>query len=110
MAEEHCLSENEAPEEVPLSVGKTQAAKRRKQELAGRSEQSHLAKKQRRDSSRSKIDNHRARDTLGKSATPTETEQDLLSEEIIEALVRENKYAAAAFVAGLLLHMSLAAK
>lgn len=83
-------SGDEAPEEVTLSLSKSQATSRRKQERAIQAEQRLLVKvgnkKKRRENSQ----------TLQEAATPAttlpESDGDELPDELIETLARNNQY------------------
>ena len=87
---EYASSGDEAPEEVALSIGKTQEASRRKQERATQAEQQQLQKRGKRGQPRARAGTLQPEAVL--PSPPPEAEGDDLPEEVIETLTRESRY------------------
>ena len=86
MAEEYISSSDEAPEEVALSVGKSQETTRRKRERASQTQQRHLVK-------RGNKRQHRESSDIPQSgaipsADSSEAQDDDLPAEVIESLAQ----------------------
>lgn len=90
MAEEHTSSDDEAPEEVALSVGKAQASSRRKRERTSQIEQRQLAKQGKKRQSRE------TSSTPQSAAAPAtisfEADDGDLPDEVIESLARDHQH------------------
>lgn len=84
------VSDDEAPEEIGLSTGKSQAARIRSQEQAQRKQQSLSNKKRRRNSDNNSLASGLIQQT-GKPAEE-ESQQDCVPDEVIEALTAADKY------------------
>lgn len=83
------VSDDEAPEEIGLSTGKSQAARIRSQEQAQRKQQSLSNKKRRRNSDNNSLASGLIQQT-GKPAEE-ESQQDCVPDEVIEALTAADK-------------------
>ena len=86
-------SDDEAPEEIALSTGRSQAATLRSQEQAQRKQQSAAKRKRKRN------DNGNVSDLIQRSETPAasgvskdEAQLDYIPDEVIEALTAVDKY------------------